>query len=126
MAAQGATTEQQAMIALQQEMQQTRAQLAMVSSRFDQLATAHTALQQSHDALRSDSDRVLGERNDQIKELERSIGSLLRKQHCDLIDLKAMKPTTFKGERSEKWRPWARRTKAYCNAKHPGFRAALE
>ena len=94
MAAQGATTEQQAMIALQQEMQQTRAQLAMVSSRFDQLATAHTALQQSHDALRSDSDRVLGERNDRIKELERSIGSLLRKQHCDLIDLKAMKPTT--------------------------------
>ena len=107
-------------------MQQTRAQLAIVSSRLDQLTVARTTLQNSHDALRADSDRVLGERHDQIKELARAIGSLLRKQHCDLIDLKAMKPTTFKGDRSENWRPWARRTKAYCNAKHPGFRSALE
>ena len=121
-----ATPEQQALIALQAEMQQTRAQLATVSGRFDHLSAAHTALQAAHDLLRADASRVLGERGDQIHELERSIANLLKKQHCDLLDLKAMKPTTFKGERNEKWRPWARRTKAYCNAKHAGFRAALE
>ena len=54
------------------------------------------------------------------------MAGLLRKQHCDLIDLKAMKPTNFSGGKTEKWKPWARRTKAYCNAKHPGFRSALE
>ena len=58
--------------------------------------------------------------------MESSIAQLLRKQHCDLLDLKAMKPTSFKGEKAERWKPWARRTKAYCNAKHPGFRSALE
>lgn len=121
-----ATPEQQALIALQNEMQQTRAQLAMVSQRFDGMNAAHTALQAAHDTLKIDAHRVLGERADQIAELERSIASLLKKQHCDLLDLKAMKPTAFKGERNEKWRPWARRTKAYCNAKHPGFRSALE
>ena len=125
MAGQG-TPEQQALAALQLEMQQTRAQMTVVATRFDQLAGAHQTLQAQHDALRADSDRVLGERAEQIKELERSIASLLRKQHCDLLDLKAMKPTTFKNEKNETLRPWARRTKAYCNAKHPGFRAALE
>ena len=120
------TQEQQALIALQGEMQQTRAQLALVSTRFDQLAGAHQNLQVAHDNLRADSDRVLGVRADEIKELERSLAGLLRKQHCDLLDLKAMKPTTFKGDRNEKWKPWARKTKAYCNAKHPGFRSALE
>ena len=121
-----ATPEQQALIALQAEMQQTRAQLQAVSVRFDGLSAAHTALQAAHDLLRSDSSRVLGERGDAIAELERSLASLLKRQHCDLLDLKAMKPTVFKGERNEKWRPWARRTKAYCNAKHAGFRSALE
>ena len=75
MAAAQPTPEQQALMALQAEMQQTRAQLAVVSTRFDQLATAHTGLQAAHDLLRADSGRVLGERADEIKELERSLGA---------------------------------------------------
>ena len=37
-----------------------------------------------------------------------------------------MKPSVFKGERTEKWKPWARRIKAYCNAKQAGFKKAIE
>ena len=37
-----------------------------------------------------------------------------------------MKPTSFSGGKLERWRPWARKTKAYCNAKRQGFRAAIE
>ena len=129
MAAAPQTAEQQALVALQQEMADTRAQLAVVSSRFDQLAgahqaaqAAHNALKIAHDQLRADAGRVLGERQTQIQDLERSLASLLKKQHCDLLDLKAMKPTGFSGAKHEKWKPWARKTKAYCNAKHAGFR----
>ena len=115
------TPEQQAMIALQNEMQQMRGQMNLVSSRYDQLNNAHSALQVAHDQLRDDASRVLSERAEEIKQLERSIGSLLRKQNCDLLDIGTLKPTEFKGERSEKWRPWARKLKAYCNAKQSGF-----
>ena len=57
MAAAAQTAEQQALIALQAEMAQTRAQLAVVSTHFDQMAAAHTALQTAHDQLRTDSSR---------------------------------------------------------------------
>ena len=71
------TPEQQALIALQTEMGQTRAQLGVVSTRFDQLSAAHTALQNAHDALHADASRVLNERTEEIRGLERSIASLL-------------------------------------------------
>ena len=99
------TAEQQALIALQGEMTQTRAQLQHVSARFDQLSTAHSALQAAHDALHNDASRVLNQRAEEIKELERSLAGLLKKQHCELLDLKAMKPSVFKGEKEERWRP---------------------
>ena len=126
MAAQGMTPEQQALAALQAEMTNTRAQLALVSTRFDQLSAAHTALQGAHDNLHADASRVLNEGADELRALERSIAGLLKKQGCDLLDLKAMAPTQFRGERTEKWRPWARRIKAYCNAKQSGFKKAIE
>ena len=102
------TPEQQALVALQAEMADTRAQLAIVSTRFDQLAgmhtaaqAAHNALKVAHDQLRADAGRVLGERANQIQGLERSLASLLKKQHCDLLDLKAMKPTGYSGAKHE-------------------------
>ena len=118
--------EAQALIALQAEMIQTRAQLAHVSSRFDQMTAAHTALQAAHDRLREDAGRILGERANEIQQLERSIAGLVRKNKSDLLDLKAMQPSVFTGAKNERWRPWAKRIKAYCNAKHPGFKKALE
>ena len=126
MAAAHLTAEQQALVALQQEMAQTRSQLLEVSQKFDSLSNAHQTLQGAHDTLRVDSDRLLRQRQGQIEAIENRLTTLLGKQQCDLLDLKSMKPTVFKGERSEKWKPWARKTKAYCNGKNEGFRAALE
>ena len=70
-----ATPQEQAMQGLQAEMQNTRAQLALVGQRFDTLASAHTALQTARDALRSETDRVLQRRADEIKNLEQSVES---------------------------------------------------
>ena len=126
MAGQPQSAEQQALIALQTEMGQTRAQLAHVSSRFDQMAAAHASLQAAHDKLRDDAGRILNERQAEIQQLERSLAGVLKKQHCDLLDLKAMQPSVFTGAKNERWRPWARRIKSYCNAKHTGFKKALE
>ena len=111
MAQQGQTAEQIALAAVQAEMAQTRAQLQHVSARFDQLNGSHAALQQAHRALHDEAARLYNERAAEIRALERSIQSLLKRQHCDLLDVQAMKPTVYKGERNEKWKPWARRIK---------------
>ena len=126
MAAAPMTAEQQALAALQAEMAQTRAQLAAVGTRFDQLQTMYTNLQQAHDKLRDDAGRVINEKADQIGELERSIANLNRRHGCELVDLTAMKPANFEGKRGECWRPWARKVKAYCEAKQHGFKKALD
>ena len=120
------TPEQQALVALQGELQQTRAQLVDFGARFDSLAAAHTGLQQAHDLLRYDSSNALTHRANEIKALETQLRGLLFKQQFDLLDLKNMRPEVFKGSRGETWRPWARKFKAYCNGKSEGFRKALD
>ena len=37
-----------------------------------------------------------------------------------------MDPGVFSGSDKESWRQWSKRIKAYCNARTPGFRQALE
>ena len=44
----------------------------------------------------------------------------------DLVDAKSMSPTTYSGARSESYKAWSKRVKAYTNAKMTGFRMALE
>ena len=44
----------------------------------------------------------------------------------DLVDMKTMTPAIFTGARSENFRTWAKRVKAYTNARLPGYRQALE
>ena len=116
-----ATPEQQAIIALQNEVKTTRDQVMEVTRRFDALLGAHTA-------LRNQSDALFQAKTVEISALEARLTNLLTKQKTDfeLLDLKAMKPEKFKGTRSEPWKPWARRFKAYCNGKSLGFRAALD
>ena len=47
-------------------------------------------------------------------------------KRIDLIDTKTMSPDKFSGGRSENFKAWAKKIKAYCNAKLAGYRAALE
>ena len=44
----------------------------------------------------------------------------------DIIDFKAIAPTSFYGKRDESWKRWSRRFCTYLNAKKEGFRVALE
>ena len=43
-----------------------------------------------------------------------------------LVDMKTMSPTNFSGATNEMFKPWAKKVKAYVNAKKDGFRDALE
>ena len=47
-------------------------------------------------------------------------------ERIDLIDIKAMSPTHFDGNKFGDFRPWGKRMKAFCNAKKRGFREALD
>ena len=115
----GGSPEQQALLALQNELQQSRGQVFSLTQRFDALATAHQN-------LNAESDRLFREKSDQIAALEGRLTQTLYKQSFDLLDLKSMKPEKFSGLRAEAWKPWARKFKAYCNGKAGGFRSALE
>ena len=109
---------EQAMIQLQAELAQTREQLG-------RMAASHDNLQHAHLALRSEADGLFRQQRDEIQRSEEKVAKLLFTQKFDLLDLKAMQPEVFKGRRNEPFKPWARKMKAYCNAKRGGFRAAL-
>ena len=47
-------------------------------------------------------------------------------KRIDLIDTKTMSPDKYSGNRSENFKAWAKKIKAYCNAKLHGYRRALE
>ena len=44
----------------------------------------------------------------------------------ELVDVKTMSPSIFSGLKSEAFKPWSKRVKAYTNVKAQGFRLALE
>ena len=116
-----ASAEQQAIMSLQADLATTRDQVMAITQRFDTLQGAHTQ-------LASESDRLFRGKAAEIANLEQRLAQTLTKQKADfeLLDLKSMKPDKFKGTRSEPWKPWARRFKAYCNGKSLGFRGALD
>ena len=51
---------------------------------------------------------------------------MLFTQKFDLLDMKTLQPEAFRGKQNETFKPWARKVKAFCNAKKMGFRKALE
>ena len=55
------------MLALQQEMEQTKTQLLGLGQRFDLLAQAHTTLQQAHDNLSFHTGTALAQRQQEIQ-----------------------------------------------------------
>ena len=119
MAGNGATPEQQALIALQQEMAQVRGQVAQVSQAYDQLKAAH-------DALNLAASNAIGQKTDEITAMEEKLRGLIFRQQFDLLDAKDLKPDAFRGRKTENFKPWAKKFKAYCNSKRTGFRQALE
>ena len=114
------------MAAMEQAMVQLQAEMAQARDQIARMASAHDGLQKAHLALRDESDALFKARQFEIEQSERKLEKLLFNQKFDLLDLKAMQPEVFKGRRAEAFKPWARKLKAYCNAKRGGFRKALE
>ena len=104
---------------LQQELATTRDQMAA-------MATAHDSLRQAHESLRSATDLALQSKAAEIQASETKLQRLMFNQKFDLLDMKTLTPDTFKGKQSDSFKPWARKVKAFCNAKKSGFRKALE
>ena len=53
-------------------------------------------------------------------------GNAEKHEHFELIDAKLMAPSKFDGTKIDEYRNWAKRTRAYCNAKRIGFRKVME
>ena len=113
------TAEQQAIIALRQELDHTRAQVLQVAGQYDALARAHQALE-------SNSTQLIQMQVDKVAAIEDKMKRHLFNQKMDLLDLKSIKPTVFAGKTTEAWKPWAKKFKLYVNGKLEGFRQALE
>ena len=107
-------------------MQQLQQELATTRDQMSQMAVAHDSLRQAHEALRTATDTALQARAQEIAISEAKLQRLLLTQKFDLLDMKTLQPDTFHGKQNEAYKPWARKVKAFCNAKKSGFRKALE
>ena len=107
-------------------MQQMQAELASNRDQMAQMAAAHDGLQQAHEALRQASEAAFQAKTAEIQASEAKLSRLAFNQKFDLIDMKTLQPETFKGKHNEAFKPWAKKVKAFCNAKKAGFRKALD
>ena len=107
-------------------LQQMQNELVATRGQMTALATEHDTLKQAHEALRQATDAAWHARTAEINNLETKLKQLLFKEKFDLLDMKTLQPENFKGKQAETFKPWARQVKAFCNAKKPGFRRALE
>ena len=80
------TPEQTALIALQSELENTRGQLLGLGQRFDALAQAHGALQQTvqqaNDTLRTDTGNALAQKAAGIQAMEQNFKCLSSSSTC--------------------------------------------
>ena len=89
---------------------------------LDQSTEQNTRLATALDLLRQESHTRIVTMQAEITAF-RGIPS---SEKIQLIDLKTYQPDTFGGTISELYKPWAKKAKAYCNAKCQGFRKAME
>ena len=111
--------EQQALMAMQNQLADARAQINQINTNYDMLRAAH-------DALNNAAQTAIAQKEARIVEVEANLKSLIFRQQFDLLDSKELKPESFKGNSNEAFKPWQRKMKAFCNSKRTGFRAALE
>ena len=76
------------------------------------------------DTLRAETNAALREANKHTQELKTRGGGGEREQRLDLVDVKSMQPQVFSGHQSESYKQWAKKVRAFCNARKPGFRKA--
>ena len=98
-----------------------RAEVVALTQRLLLAETHGVQAAEALDALRRDTDAALRAANARIDS-----GGERREDRMDLVDVKSMQPAVFKGSMSESYKQWAKKVKAFCNSRKPGFRKALE
>ena len=80
------------------------------------------------DAMKGEMEAAMGQARKQIADLENRGGGGRGgyEDRMDLIDIKSMQPQIFSGEVQESYKQAAKKIKAFCNARRPGFRQALD
>ena len=83
------------------------------------------------DSLSTEIDTNANNVENQLRQLRVDIAGLSGgraqgEERFDLVDTKAMSPTLFNGFKTENFKVWAKKVKAYCNGKLDGYRHALE
>ena len=73
---------------------------------------------QELESLRNLTDAALREANAKISRGGR--------RDWELVNTKSMEPWTFSGKATDSWKQWAKKSKAYCNARQAGFRKAMD
>ena len=123
---------QQALAALRQELDDTKAQLQVSLQQNQQLRAMHQGLEAQHQQLEANTAAAFNAQLNRsaaaeakMAELERKSAGGNRDSKMDLLNLKNAKPEAF-GKEGDLWKPWAKKTKLFLNGKVTGFRAALK
>ncbi len=128
---------------------EVQAEIAALQQRTHLSEQHGLRLAESLDKLRAESEDALRNAHNKIALLEtgrRDQEEALRNAHSkiamietgrrdqdprgergmQLVDVKTMQPVIFSGKLQESYKHWAKKVKAFCNARKPGFRQALE
>ena len=71
------------------------------------------------DKLRSDTDYSFLKLR--AEGVSAAVSAMPEEREIQLFDLKTLQPSVYNGRRGELWKQWAKRIKAFCNARKSGF-----
>ena len=103
---------------------QMQAEIVAMAQRLQLAEQQGVRLASELEQTKAQTDDALKRAHEMIKNLEQARAP--DKDRMDLVDVKSMAPQSFGGKREESYKQWAKKVKAYCNARRPGFRQALE
>ena len=92
-----------------------RAELGSVAQRLVLSETHGVKMAEELDKLRKETDAALKAANARISGIGQRSGRAEDK--LDLVDIKTMQPQVFSGHMSESYKQWAKKVKAFCNAR---------
>ena len=108
-------------------MEQVTAELASVRQRLSLSEQHNVQMAENMEKMRKEMDESMRNAYAKLNYLEQQKGHKDEKEDkMDLIDVRTMNPGVFTGKMNESYKLWAKKVKAFTNARKPGFRQALD
>ena len=107
-------------------MEQVVAELATVRQRLGLSDQHNVQMAESMEKMRKEMDESMRNAYAKIQQLETAQTFNKHEEKMDLIDVRTMNPGVFSGKINESFKHWAKKVKAFTNARKPGFRQALD